>query len=295
MRIIRAVVGAACALALSVTTSVSAQEHGGTSEPAPSKPARGAAKAAAHEAEPDREKSGATRAVKPGEKKPAAAQHDSMPATKAGRTTLVDKIAAKRAANAAANAGVTLAGKRPSAAQEAPASETADAETVRGYVDGSEVAPKKPQIAKRPPARPAEHAHAEATEKPQGAHEARSAVKNAKVAVTHAPAKNADTEKDKTPVTATAAAVSAAQAAATVAAALRAATLIRRPAPPAATARVAAPKAAGPARPAYAITWPSRSISIRWPESPDRVQLEWPDQRPPDVHLRWETPVTPRP
>ena len=190
-----------------------------------------------------------------------------------------------------------------------PAHPTADVETVRGYVDGSEVAPKKPEIAKRPPAKRAEHTHTGAAGKAPVASEAEATVAPAK-ATAHAPAAppgsgpargaahgseaGAGGQPGRAPVTAVAAKASAAQAAATVAEALRASTLIRRPAR-SADARVAPPKAAAPAPHSYPVAWPSRSIAIRWPEDPDRVQLDWPENLPLDVRLRWETSSAPRP
>jgi hypothetical protein len=206
-----------------------------------------------------------------------------------------------------------LDAKTVPAAAATPAHSIVDAETVRGYVDGSEVAPRKPEIAKRPAAKRAEHIHGDTSGKTPIAPEAEapvtpaqaaahasaapagpsSARRSARASVHGAEAGAAD-QPDKAPVTAITAKASAAQAAATVAAALRASTLIRRPAR-SADARVAPPKAAAPAPHGYPVAWPSRSIAIRWPEAPDRVQLDWADDRPPDVHLRWETPIAPRP
>ena len=184
-----------------------------------------------------------------------------------------------------------------------------DAETVRGYVDGSEVAPKKPEIAKRPPAKRAEHTHGATPGKAPVPSETPAPVATAKAAA-HTPASaagpspahesahgsetGAGGQPEKARVTAITAKASVAQAAAAVAAALRASTLTRRPVRPS-DARVAPPKAAAPVPHGYPVAWPARSIDVRWPEAPDRIQLDWPDERPPDIHLRWEAAIAPRP
>jgi hypothetical protein len=214
-----------------------------------------------------------------------AQEHGAAPAAHAG--TGKDAHAAKEVpatqprkaavhgAPGAKPAAVPIKEPRPNV--QLDAASTADAEVIRGHVDGSIVRPAKPQVATSAPPRRADHAHGE---RPNGAHTAAAAAKKAS-------AGGAATVQEVS------AKASAAEAAEKVVAALRAAA-----ARPRATAHQTAPRAAAaprtapsPRQPSYAVTWPSRPVSVRWPEAPERIEVAWPDERPPDVRLRWESAV----